>query len=70
MLNLLNYQELFIQPKNSDDQQEAVELVIGLDSEHDKKKVKRCIKQVSNTSKILEFKNNTYNFRRATAVGG
>jgi nuclear pore complex protein Nup188 len=53
MLNLLNYQELFIQPKNSDDQQEAVELVIGLDSEHDKKRLSAALSKFLTHPKYL-----------------
>ena len=53
MLNLLNYQELFIQPKNSDDEEEAVELVIGLDSEHDKKKLSAALSKFLTHPKYL-----------------
>ncbi|CAI4047553.1 Nup188p SKDI_13G0360 [Saccharomyces kudriavzevii IFO 1802] len=39
MLSLLNYQELFTQSVNFDDKENPVELVVGLDSDHDKKKL-------------------------------
>ncbi|CAI4035383.1 hypothetical protein SMKI_13G0310 [Saccharomyces mikatae IFO 1815] len=53
MLDLLNYQELFIQPDNSNDQKKAVELVIGLDSDHDKKKLSAALSKFLTHPKYL-----------------
>ncbi|EJS42494.1 nup188p [Saccharomyces arboricola H-6] len=53
MLKLLNYEELFAQCRTSDDKEKRVELVIGLDSDHDKKKLSAALSKFLTHPKYL-----------------
>lgn len=53
MLNLLNYQELLSESKNSDDKDRVVELVIGLDSDYDKKRLSAALSKFLTHPKYL-----------------